>query len=111
MEILPQQALGLDGTPISPTRDGNAALDAQATGTATGDGGLKAPRREEQSELHQSGEDTFTAAQDRQPRFDRGPESLSSTIGDGREAGDGRSCHSNNVALDGVVFIVYATRS
>eukprot|EP00752_Nemacystus_decipiens_P015141 g13488.t1 len=112
------QALGLDGTPVSPSRDVKAGVDAAVvacdgegkpdlspTGAAMGTKSHKGANH-----FSDATEETDDAPQDRRPR--RGGVSRSSsgsTNGDTREVGGG-GCILTDMALDGVVFMVYAKR-
>lgn len=126
----------MDGTPISPSRGVSTAVDAPvdatgekeaaatsptaaaAAGTMTITMRMAFPREGEQSKLHQhQRQDRFDAAtkntgnapQDRRRTYDSGAGLSASKICDGREV-DQESCWQNDVALDGVVFMVYAKR-
>eukprot|EP00903_Cladosiphon_okamuranus_P017745 g16335.t1 len=136
------QALGLDGTPISPSRGVNTVLDAPAdapsgisaananTSTHSAAGTMALPRGDQQQPRLQQREDgcyataasdndaeaatrdTQSTPQDRQDRNRRCNSDVESGSANrnGREVGVGRSCDDNDVALDGVAFMVYAKR-
>lgn len=90
------------------SEEGTVALSPTAAGAM-------ALPRQDQPKSHQrangfnaSTKDTDNAPQDRQRRCDREAGLSASTIGDGRDVDE--DCRLNDVALDGVIFMVYAKR-
>lgn len=92
------QALGLDGTPLSPSPGLSAAdMGGEADGTAASSHAETTVIQEQRSGLSQG---QSKATEDGSSRGDGGHQG----------AGAERSCGRNKEACDGVVFMVYAKR-
>lgn len=114
-----KQALGLDGTPLSPSRVVSTAVDAvNKEGTDTKSlhaAGNTFPRKEQsksrQGQCKDAAEGTNNDPE--HPATDGNNEAwlLTSTSDDDRGEGDGPSDWRDDVAQDGLVFMVYAKRS
>lgn len=113
-----KQALGMDGTPLSPSRGVSTAVDAvskEGTGTTSlHTAGTTFPRKElskfPQGRFKAAAESTKNAPE--HPARDGNNEIglLASTSGDDRGGSDGISYRRDDATQDGLVFMVYAKR-